>query len=91
MGSNIGGVAELVQDGYNGVLFTPADMRDLCKQAQWLLEHEGEMQQMSRNARLTYEKKYTPITNYGQLMNVYTELVESRRTDLPIFEATTPE
>lgn len=39
LGSNIGGVSELIQDGYNGVLFDPGDASDLTKKLLWCIEN----------------------------------------------------
>lgn len=69
--SNLGALAELVEDGRTGLRFRPGDPRDLAAKIEWAWTHPHELAQMGREARREYEEKYTAERNYEQLMAVY--------------------
>ena len=71
LASRIGVMTEIVQDGETGLHFDPGDAADLAKKAQWLWDYPDEAARMGRQARLEYEKKYTPERNYQLLMDIY--------------------
>lgn len=73
--SRLGAMAEIVEDGVTGLHFNPGDAEDLVSKVRWASEHPENMQRMGRNARSVYEEKYTPETNYRQLMAIYQEAV----------------
>ena len=78
--SRLGAMEEIIEDGITGLHFNPGDAEDLIKKVQWATEHPEEMRCMGRNARRVYEEKYTPETNYLQLMAIYQEaIMEGRR------------
>ena len=49
--SNIGGMAELVQDGVNGLLFQVGDSKDLAKKMQMLIDDTGLIERLRKNIR----------------------------------------
>ena len=69
--SRLGGIAEIIDDGVTGLLFTPGDPIDLASKVRWAWEHPKEMAIMGENARKEYEIKYTPERNYHLLMGIY--------------------
>lgn len=69
--SRLGGMAEIIEDGVTGLHFTPGDAEDLTNKVRWAAAHPKEMRAMGRQARQTYEQKYTPDVNYTQLMAIY--------------------
>ena len=77
--ASIGGLTELVSHGETGLQFTPGDPLDLASKARWLWDHPREGQIMGRNARLEYERKYTPERNYKMLMSIYQDVLSSQR------------
>lgn len=72
--SNLGAMAELVEDGKTGLLFESGDSEDLAEKIQWMIEHEDECIQMGRNARSVFEEKYTAKRNFEILMDIYRRL-----------------
>jgi glycosyltransferase involved in cell wall biosynthesis len=48
--SNLGGMAEVVRHGENGLLFEPGDPEDLTRQLQLLIEEPGLLEDLGRNA-----------------------------------------
>jgi glycosyltransferase involved in cell wall biosynthesis len=51
VGSDLGGIAELVQHDVNGLVFETGSARDLAVQLQRLLDEPGLLERLSRNAR----------------------------------------
>lgn len=76
--SRLGSMAEIVEDGVTGLHFTAGDADDLAAKVRWAIEHPKEMRQMGCNARAEYECKYTPETNYKQLMAIYEAAMQGR-------------
>jgi len=79
--SNLGAMAEIVEDGRTGLLFKPGDPQDLAAKVQWAWEHPEEMARMGRNARQEYEQKYTAERNYEMLMEIYQKAMEMKRRE----------
>lgn len=73
--SRLGSMAEIVEDGVTGLHFTPNDSEDLAAKVRWAVDHQEEMRQMGANARRIYKAKYTPESNYPQLMAIYEEAI----------------
>jgi glycosyltransferase involved in cell wall biosynthesis len=69
--SRHGGLAELVTDGVNGLLFNPGDANDLAKKITWAHSHPERMLEMGQAAYHEYLLKYTPERNYKILMDIY--------------------
>lgn len=77
--SRIGALSEVVRDGETGLLFTPGDARDLADKMAWAQAHPAEMRRMGREARLTYERLYTPEKNYQILMAIYSSAIDEAK------------
>lgn len=75
--SRLGSMAEIVEDGYTGLHFNPGDVKDLREKIQFLIDHPDVADQMGKNARREYEKKYTPEKNYELLINIYKKTIDS--------------
>jgi glycosyltransferase involved in cell wall biosynthesis len=71
LGSRLGSMEELIDDGRTGVLFRPGDVQDLANKAEWLFTHPDALRLMSDEARREFETKYTAEHNYKQLMQIY--------------------
>jgi glycosyltransferase involved in cell wall biosynthesis len=74
--SNLGAMADIVQDGVTGLLFSPNDSEQLAEKARWLWNNVEEYETMGQNARKEYMAKYTPEKNYEMLMDIYEKAVE---------------
>lgn len=72
VGSDFGGVAELVQHGRNGLLFRMDDAVDLANQLQRLLDEPGLMDRLRQGAI----PLPTVDDEIGQLEELYTELAQ---------------
>lgn len=71
IGSNIGGIPELIDDGRSGLIFNTFDKDDLSDKINYLLENESEAVTMGVNARHTAEKLYDKNTHFERLKEIY--------------------
>ena len=79
IGSRLGAMAEIIEDGVTGLHFTAGDPEDFSRKVRWASEHPKDMRRMGQNARRVYEEKYTPETNYRQLIRIYSEAIEENK------------
>jgi glycosyltransferase involved in cell wall biosynthesis len=79
--SNIGAIAEIVDNGRTGLHFRPSDADDLARKVKWLLDHPNELAQMRQAARLEFEEKYTSENNYHRLIEIYRMAIAARHLD----------
>ncbi|MFA9478264.1 glycosyltransferase family 4 protein [Phycisphaerales bacterium AB-hyl4] len=80
--SNLGAMSEVIEDGYNGVHFTPGDASELAaKLMPLLLANDGDhtLRTMRRAARDAFEQHYTPEVNYPQLLAIYEAALARQR------------
>ncbi|WP_151448247.1 glycosyltransferase family 4 protein [Lacisediminimonas profundi] len=73
-----GSMAEMIDDNRTGLLFMPGSARDLAAKLAWANQHPQEMLAMGRNARSVYLEKYTPASNYRQLVAIYEAAIEEQ-------------
>lgn len=71
IGSDIGAVAEIVGGSSGGVLYPAGDAAALADRMNHLARDETAVAGMRRDARLTYEAKYTAAENYNRLVAAY--------------------
>jgi len=86
IGSEIGGIPELVRDGETGLLFEPGSAGDLAEKIQWMIDHPKERQEMGRRARELVEKKCNPELHYEHLMGVYRMALRKHGKDIDRLE-----
>jgi glycosyltransferase involved in cell wall biosynthesis len=73
--SNLGALAELIEDGRTGLLFEPRNPIDLAKKINFMIENEDLYVQMCKNAREEFETKYTAERNFEILMQIYNNVI----------------
>jgi glycosyltransferase involved in cell wall biosynthesis len=88
--SDLGGMADLVDDGRTGRLFRPGDAGDLAAKVEWALRHPGELARMREAARKAFEARYTAAQNYRELMAIYARVlamapIAARHPELQVF------
>ncbi len=74
--STIGGLPEIVENGYNGLHSPPGDAQGIHTQVNTLLSDPALQKTLGKNARTRYLERYTPDTNYQQLIEIYTRVIE---------------
>lgn len=79
IGSRIGAVESVIEDGRTGLLFTVADPRDLGEKVLWASVHQDAMSSMGENARVVYRERYAGAVNYQLLRAVYARAATTSR------------
>ncbi|HZG24822.1 MAG TPA: glycosyltransferase family 4 protein [Chitinophagaceae bacterium] len=75
--SRLGAMENLVTDQYNGMFFAPGSEDDLkLKIMCWQSLKEEVKDEYRKNARLTYERYYTPEKNASQLLAIYQSVLK---------------
>jgi glycosyltransferase involved in cell wall biosynthesis len=74
--SRIGALAEIIEEGTTGLLFSPGDPVDLAAKVRWASGHPEAIREMGANARRTYEEKYSPAVSFRQLTRIYEAAIE---------------
>lgn len=77
LGSNIGGVPEIITNGYNGLLFKPGDLDDITDKILKLWNNSALCTKLGRNANDTAIKFYSPHVHYIKLMEIYKKAIAS--------------
>ncbi len=75
--SDLGAMAELIEDGKTGLLFKPGSADDLAEKMEWANANNSAMCAMGERARTVYEEKYTPQINHSQLLKIYNDAISS--------------
>ena len=65
--SRVGSLAELVEQGRNGLLFEPGSARDLARQLMWAEAFPEKMRQMGECARADYLARFISRWSYPTL------------------------
>lgn len=71
VGSRMGGIPELIEDGERGLLFEPGNPDDLREKIVRLLKDPEGRQRMGRTARAFVEQEMNPEAHYRRLMEIY--------------------
>lgn len=79
IGSNIGAISELIQDGETGLLYTPADADDLKEKIRYLIFNPELIIRMGRNGRRIVEQEYNINKHYLRLREVYYRAINSHK------------
>lgn len=76
IGSNLGGIPELVKDGNNGYLFEAGNIDDLSAKITNLYNCKTNITEMGINARRDVECLYSPDLYYDLSMNMFKSLIK---------------
>ena len=74
IGTPLGGVPELIEEGVNGFLFDSSLQSDL-ERALLVFESQPNPELMRRNAYASYQQKFTPAVNYERIMQIYIGII----------------
>ncbi len=69
--TDLGFSVEAIENGVNGCKVPLYDINGFVEAIRYLWGHPQVAEEMGRNARADYEKKYRPEDNYKQLMEIY--------------------
>ena len=79
IGSDIGGIPELVDDGVDGLLFEPKNATDLAGKIEFLWDNPAMVLQMGKNARKKIEEEYDAERHYERIRDVYGSLLWQKK------------
>lgn len=74
--SNVGGLAELVDDGADGWLVPPGDVDALADRLDWMLSHPAEALKMGEAGYRKATTIYTPERHYQGLREIYDQAIK---------------
>jgi glycosyltransferase involved in cell wall biosynthesis len=74
--SQLGPLAEIVQDNVTGLHFIPRNAEDLSDKIFQITNDRALRERLGANARTTYLNNYTPERNYHKLIDIYTQLAK---------------
>lgn len=76
--SRLGAMAEIIEEGKSGFLFPPGQADDLALVLEHILSDAQLSQSVGKAARLVFESRYTPQSNYLQLQDIYRQVLAIR-------------
>lgn len=74
IGSNIGGIPELIKDNYNGFLFEAGNVEKLKEILENIIENPKQLKELSKNA-FESVKQYDMCKHINKLLNIYKEAI----------------
>ena len=78
IGSEIGGIPELVKNGETGLTFEAGNSSDLKEKIVHFLKNPDKIQEMGRRARQLIEENHSPERYYKGLIDIYKMAIEKR-------------
>ena len=78
VGSNIGGIPEVIVQGETGLLCRAGDVDDLAAQIDWMLSHPAESAEMGNAARQRAETHFAPDDHLKRLTEIYAAAMQQR-------------
>jgi glycosyltransferase involved in cell wall biosynthesis len=78
VGARGGATPELIQDNFNGLLYTPGDCLDLAQKIKFLIDNPEVARQMGDNGRRWAEKEFTLGKYAGEVLQVLEEMLYQR-------------
>ena len=75
IGSNSAGTAEIVCDGYNGLLFEPGNARDLAKKIEFFINNTDKIKEYGINGYRRYKELFTSDKNANGIKRIYDSLI----------------
>ena len=81
IGSRVGGIPEMIQDGANGFLVPPGDVNALAERLRWFFEYPDKVTYMGQQARRFAKEFFSPeayVRHYASLLAMALEAREER-------------
>lgn len=79
VGSDRGGIAELIQDGRTGFLFKAGDPKSLAEKITTLLQNPAMALDLGQRGYDKVKEKFNPDVHYQEILKVYEELLKGER------------
>jgi glycosyltransferase involved in cell wall biosynthesis len=78
IGSDIGGIPEMIVEGKTGFLVAPGDPEALARRMLDLARNPSQRENMGRNARIMVETEFSADIHYRKLLALYGDVVSRR-------------
>jgi glycosyltransferase involved in cell wall biosynthesis len=79
IGSDIGGIPELIKDTERGFIYKTGDVEDLSAAIKYLLNNPDLVAEMGHNARQFIENEMSPDMHYKKLIEIYDLAIISKK------------
>ncbi len=79
IGTNIGPIPELIENGITGLLYEPGNIDELSMKINYLISNTDKIVEMGKRARRKIEKGYNSDIHYEKLMTVYRQVLKDRK------------
>ncbi len=76
IGSDIGGIPELIDENVDGFIFPPGDVDALVEKIQWVWSNRKLAKQMGLRGRKKVEEKFNAKLHYEGLMAIYNSVIK---------------
>jgi glycosyltransferase involved in cell wall biosynthesis len=86
IGSKVGGIPDMIQDGVSGYLVEPNDSQELAETIVSVIFETGRLERMGRSCRQQVEAEYKLSTQAKRYLALYQELRTAPRTLTPVQE-----
>lgn len=80
LASNLGAMPHMIVDGYNGLLFEPANAGNIIETVQRF--NRKETDSFYVNARRSYLENYHPDKHYSAIINLYESLISKAKSNI---------
>jgi glycosyltransferase involved in cell wall biosynthesis len=84
IGSRLGALAEIIDDGRTGLLFESGSAAALAEKMRWAHANPWLVSQMGEHARTEYEARFTPERNYEELAAIYGDVIAAKRMPVAV-------
>ena len=81
IGSNVGGIPEMIQDGVTGFLIPPGDVDALTDRLRWVLRHPKESLEMGQKAREFARNFFSPNAYFDGYAQLFEAAVRSLKRE----------
>ena len=79
IGSNIGGIPEIVVDNKTGLLFEFNSIKDLEKKIKLLLENNELRKKMEVSAKSYIKNEFSSLEHYNKILKIYNKIIEEKK------------
>lgn len=81
LASNVGGIPDLVDDGFNGYLCDPADSTSMLRGIEKMLEDPKHATELGENGRRRARERYLPVAVARRHLEIYREIIDAKRRE----------
>jgi glycosyltransferase involved in cell wall biosynthesis len=78
IGADSGGTSDIIQNGWNGLLYRPCDPEDLAKKLQILYENRDLLRKLGQTAQEWASQKFNLSSYTSSLMEIFQEVVVTK-------------